>query len=866
MKKWVLILFFLSCIFTSAIMAFRLNEVCSDNATVATDYLGRYSDWIEIKNTTSTTIDLSLYCLSDSPANLSKFRFPAGRTLAPGQIILVWAVNEATTIAPNGDICGTNFAISASGEPVILSLFSDGTIIDQMPSTAIPEDISFGRAGDDMSWYFFSQPTPGSENSSSVNTLEPPEASLPGGWYPDPVAVNFVSSQPNVQIRYTTDGNDPTILSPLWQGPLTLHNRSSEPNGISTISTVLPNLPEPVNELDWWFPPATLIPKIHTIKARCFATGALPSSVVTKSYLVGIDHYDFPVVSLTFDPDDLFDPDTGIFIAGNGYDGVFFETANFMQNWDVPLHTEWFNTNGNLVYQKECEAEIHGTYTARAGMKSLRLKTSGIDNDVLSYPFFGNDYLSSFRYLILRNSGNDVHKTLFRDAFVENLMGEQNLDVSNFTPYIVFINGEYWGIHNLQERMRENFVSEHYNIPVTELDVIEKNLDVNAGDSVDYSALLTYLEQNDETQPWVWQYLETKIDMRNLREYMAGQIYAGNTDWPGNNIRYWRKRVPYTPNAPYGHDGRWRWLVYDMDFSYGLYQNPYWTHDTLNRALSDSLGWRTFLLRNLIQNEGFKRDFLNTIADRLNYNWQPSRVIAMIDQYETLYETSMPLHIDRWQLPSSMAIWRGEVNALRTFAINRPDFLRNLVVNRFNLAGIANLNLQIQPPEAAAIRMNGNVNLTSGSYKYFQGIPISLKVVPNQNWALVSFNGSQSDSISIIPGADQTIILVMQSVENDDDVLPSPVAWNLLVYPNPYSISYSYLNLKLNTSVQQYYGNYQLRIYNVKGQQIGSYAISIDDMKRGEWRISIPEYRPGLYIVKLLEGKSVRAVKKFTVR
>lgn len=866
MKNWVFvfIVFFVSLPYVMP--ALMINEVCSDNVTIIADYLGRYSDWIEIKNTTANTIDLNLYCLSDSPANLTKFRFPAGRTIAPGQIILVWAVNEATTIAPNGDICGTNFAISATGEPVLLSLFSNGNIVDQMPSTAIPEDTSYGRINGQTAWYFFSQPTPGVDNSTPVTTLDAPVSTLPGGWYPDPVAINFTTTQPNAEIRYTTDGNDPTTSSPLWQGPLTLHNRSSEPNGISTISTVLPNLPEPVNELDWWFPPATLIPKIHTIKARCFAAGALPSSVVTRSYLVGIDHYDFPVVSLTFDPEDLFDPDTGIYIAGNNYDGVLFETANFMQNWDVPLNTEWFNTNGNLVYQKECEAEIHGTYSSRAGMKSLRLKTSGTGTDIFNYPFFGNDYISSFRYLLLRNSGNDVHKTLFRDDFVEKLMGEQNLDVSAFTPYIVFINGEYWGIHNLQERMREYYISEHYNIPVIELDVIERNLDVNAGDSVDYSALLTYLEQNDETQSDVWQYLETKIDMRNLIEYMAGEIYAGNTDWPGNNIRYWRKRVPYAPTAPYGHDGRWRWLVYDMDFSYGLYQNPYWAHDTLSRALSDSLGWRTFLLRNLIQNEGFKRDFLNTIADRLNYNWQPSRVISLIDQYETQYESSMPLHIDRWQLPSSMAIWRGEVNALRTFATNRPDFLRNLIVNRFGLTGIANLNLQIQPPEAAVIRLNGNADLVTGNYKYFQGVPVSLKAIPNQNWELVSFNGASTDSLYIDPTADQTILLVMQSTANDDDPLPSPVVWNLQIYPNPYNNRHAYLNLKLNASVQQHADSYQIRIYNIKGQQVGVSQVSSDDVKKDEWKINVQDYRPGIYLVKILEGQTVRAVKKFTVR
>jgi hypothetical protein len=570
-----------------------INEVCSSNTSVITDYYERYSDWIEIKNTTDNTVDLNLYCLSDSPGNLRKFRFPVGSTIDPGEIILIWAVNETPTIDPNGEFCGTNFAISAGGEPIYLSLDAGPTIVDQMPNIPIGENISYGRIGDGTNWYYFTQPTPRLENTTSGYTalLSDPVASQTSGYFASSVSIDFTTPQSGSQIHYTTNGSVPTESSPAWVGPLILYNRSSESNNISTIPTVLPNLPEPVSELDWWFPPASNLPKIHTIRARCYADGALPSNTVTRTYMVGIDLFDLPIVSVIMDSTDLFDPDTGIYVAGNGYDGVDFLTANFMQNWDAPAYTDWFASNGNHIYQKEGETEIHGTYSARAGMKSLRLKTSGVGTDRFNYPFFGTDYLSSFRYLILKNNGNDLHMSLFRDNLIEELLKEQNLDVANFTPYVVFLNGEYWGIHNLQERMREYFVSEHYNIPVSDLDVLEEQWAVNSGNSLDYVALLDYIEQNDETNPEVWQYLETKIDMRNICEYMTGEIYAGNTDWLGNNIRYWRKRVPYTPNAPYGHDGRWRWMVYDLDYGFGLYQNPYWVHNTLWYALDPA--WRS---------------------------------------------------------------------------------------------------------------------------------------------------------------------------------------------------------------------------------------------------------------------------------
>jgi hypothetical protein len=850
--------------------ALRINEVCSSNSLLIADYYGNYEDWIELKNTSADTLNLNLYCLSDSPSNLRKFRFPAGSIIAPGQIILIWAVNNVTpTILPNGDFWGTNFAVSANGEPVYLSLYAGPVIVDQMPNTAIPQNVSYGRIGAGLEWYYFPQPTPREENTTpGYNTiLTDPIATQNSGWYATSVVVDFVSTQTGVEIRYTLDGSIPTESSPLWSAQQTLYDRSVEPNNLSLIPTVLPNLPPPVNELDWWFPPSSNIPKIHTFKARSFAPGALPSNAITKTYMVGIDLPDFPIVSVTLDPDDLFDDDIGIYVAGNGYNGVNWLTANFMQDWERPSVTEWFDVLGNLVYRKQADVEIQGTYTARAGMKSLRFKTPDNPDNYFNYPFFGTDYLSSFRYLVLRNSGNDVHMTLFRDNFVQGLMEEQNLDVSRFAPYIVFLNGEYWGVHTLQERVEEYFVSTRYGIPLSELDVIERDLDDLCGDDLDYRALLDYIEANDEADPAVWQYLETRIDMRNFIEYMAGQIYVGNTDWPGNNIRYWRKRVPFTPDAPYGHDGRWRWLVYDMDFSYGLYQNPYWMHDTLGGALNPELGWRTYLLRNLIQNPGFRNDFINTFADRLNHNWQPSGIISKIDQYEDQFESSMPQHIDRWCLPSTMGFWHGEVNALRTYAVNRPDFLRNSLVNQFALSGTANVTLQIEPENRAVIRMNNTVDLPAGNYTYFQNVPVAMQAIPNPGWEIVSFAGMQTDSLTINPTAEQTIQLVLQeTVSSDEEVIPSPQVWAFQVFPNPVKKNTSTLSIRFSGEGFKHAGELKMAVYNVKGQRITSHIIPVSALESGEWSMPLGKQSPGLYIIRMIQNKSLRATRKITIQ
>jgi len=800
-----------------------INEVCSSNTTVIADHLGNYEDWIELRNTSAVTINLNQYYLSDSVTNKTKFRFPVGSYIEPGQIIFVWAVNNVTPIInPNGDYWGTNFAISANGEPVALSYLdpidATVTIVDQMPSIAIPANVSYGRVGASLDWFYFIEPTPKTENTTQGYTalLSDPVAAVSSGWYPENTEVNFTTSMSGVEIRYTTDGSDPTEISPIWTGAITLQNRSSEPNQHSMISTVLPNLPEPVNELDLWSPPNSLVPKIHTIKTRCFGTGALPSKIVTCVYLVGINLYEFPIVTVTMDPDDLWDADTGIYVPGNGYDGSNFLTANFMQNWERKAVSDWFDAQGNHFWQKQSDIEIHGNYTARAGQKSLRFKAADLSGaNSLNYPFFGTDYLDHFKHLILRNSGNDVHMTMFRDNFVHTIIKEQGLDTANYRPFIVFLNGEFWGIHNLQEHMQEHYVSNHYDIPLTQLDVIERNLDVLSGDSADYSSILSYLELNDESDPSVWQYLETKIDMQNFKEYMSAEIIAGNTDWPGNNIRYWRKKVPYTPGAPYGHDGRWRWLVYDMDFSYGLYQSPAWIHDTLGRAIDPTLEWRTFLLRSLLNNQGFKNDFINTFADRLNYNWEPNKVINLVNQFQTRNYNTMPAHIERWNFPQSFALWLGEVQFLRDFANNRPDYLRSLIVSHFSLSGVANVTLSITPPGAAIVRINDRIDLVSGNYKYFQGVPISLEATFDPRWEIADFGGQQTSTLNLTPGANQTINLVLKpktpqnfTIQKDGtnlllswDAVYGATYYQVEYTDNPYNQIWSALPLTSQTSL-----------------------------------------------------------------
>src|SRR5690606_24769712 len=106
------------------------------------------------------------------------------------------------------------------------------------------------------------------------------------------------------------------------------------------------------------------------------------------------------------------------------------------------------------------------------------------------------------------------------------------------------------------------------------------------GDYEHYAALLNYLDTHSLSNVSNYNYVTTQLDPDNFIDHFLSCIYVGNVDWPHNNIEFWRKKTAsYQPNAPYGHDGRWRWIAKDLDFGFGYGEGSY-AHNTLAHASS----------------------------------------------------------------------------------------------------------------------------------------------------------------------------------------------------------------------------------------------------------------------------------------
>ena len=242
-------------------------------------------------------------------------------------------------------------------------------------------------------------------------------------------------------------------------------------------------------------------------------------------------------------------------------------------------------------------------------------------NSEFNYKFFPNLDLENFQSLILRNSGNDWNFTMLRDGFMTSLFHDVDLDVQAYRPMLVYLNGEFWGLYNLREKVNEHFIAAHHPVDPDEIDLIEVQW-ANEGSIDNYNSLVEYVSQANMTDPVVYDSLSKWIDIDNHIDYNVAQIFIDNRDWPGNNIKYWR---------PQSTDGKWRWVLYDTDFGFGIpWMGLGYDVNTLQFAVEangpewPNPPWSTFLLRKLFENQNYRDRFVNIYCDRLNTIFKPS--------------------------------------------------------------------------------------------------------------------------------------------------------------------------------------------------------------------------------------------------
>jgi Leucine-rich repeat (LRR) protein len=657
----------------------------------------------------------------------------------------------------------------------------------EMPDNGSDSYLSLRRYWDNISYTY---PINLPYYPDSVGT---PLFSHQSGFYTNGFYLTISTKESDEMIYYTLDGSDPSFNSQMemmgttksYTEPIFIQDRTDLPNQLSSIVT------------DKW---RQHIPSENVFKGTVVRaivvdgagnrSNALPQTyfVDTKKYM----RYSFPVVSIVTDADNLFDDEIGIYTFGNLYQNIYPDEpwenpANFTQRglkWERPASFEMFGVDGEMLLAQNIGLRIHGGYSRAFSPKSLRLVAGDEydEADLIQYDFFPrlNNRLNegradSFKTLILRNGGNDIGRALFRDALAQSLLESTHLDIQGYQPVILFINGEYWGIHTIRTRYDEQYFQSYYGIEPDELVVFERGMDFvrlgsNTDDGNNFSNLFRLLDENYSqnsfatpsslTDDRIYQQVAARVDIDNFISHFVAQTYFDNTDWPRTNVFTWAKTTNLSDSEAgisYGHDGRLRWMITDVDFGF---INP--EHNNLKRLIVELDNEpSTYILRALLENEEFKIAFINRFADYLNTIFHEDVVVGKVNEFEKLYLPEIEEHIQRWGVPGrSLASWRQNVDSIRNFALARPGYQRQHILEQFNLPGVVSVTLQADPTQGY-IQINsidiregvvGVDNPANWSGIYFQGIPVTVTAVPAPGYRFASWQetGSTQETLPLL--------------------------------------------------------------------------------------------------------------------
>lgn len=636
--------------------------------------------------------------------------------------------------------------------------------------------------------------------------LAAPYSDQPSGIYTSDVTLTLSHDTPGVTIFYTLNGNEPSPMDLVYTGPLILQNRAGDPNSYSTIPTN-PSFNYPMGAYDLdrandrgWLPPHGEVYKINVIRYRAYKPGYAPSEIVTQTFMVdplGAERYGFPVLSLVVDSTDMFSNESGIYVYGNHPDGNYAQKG---VAWERIANFELFDENGLLVLDKKIRARIHGGGSRSSAIKNLRLYGETAEESNFNFPFFENYALDQYKRIILRGGGHSP-SCFPRDDLANMLTEGLSVDQQHVRHIVLFLNGEYWGIHTIKERVDNYFIQNRYGVDDNEITIMDQEFDIQGNghqvDADEMESLEDFIIANDMTLQENYAYVLEKIDVDNYIDYMCSEIFLSNVDWVYSNVVIWRKTGPFNPSKEKPHDGKFRWVFYDFDGAFGGdCSQAYYTVNTLNAATiaSGTFASYTRFFRGLLENHTFRKKFVNRMCDLLNSQYRKNRVQQKVNEIYTKLTPGMQENVERWRYPStattlytrqietpSLTQWNLNFYYLNIFADRRQRKVRDHMMVKWGYPDSSLVTVDVNDELMGMVQVNtllinehlagvGAVTYPWSGY-YMNTVELPLKAVAKPGYRFVEWQGTGATTETILwnPSGDSSFTALF---EPDPDFQP----------------------------------------------------------------------------------------------
>lgn len=651
-----------------------------------------------------------------------------------------------------------------------------------------------------------------------------PEFSIKGGLYDEGFDLILSHPSTNATLLYTLDGSEPEpknlngstyqaatgyararsacdettfvtreMRTHRYKGPISIPDHLAENRSLTGINTVFSCTPVRPQEEPF---------RGTVVRARAFEPSKLPSLTETHTYLILPDiqsRYSVPVISIVVPEASFFGYNNGIYVPGRIADEWHKANPDAQVHWSNPANFNWrgaeegerrahievFAPNGSFLYRDDIGIRIHGQSSRNYPLKSLRIigrQRWGGQGYVPfeSFPDFKSWYMNqdaprTYSTLILRNSGNDHAHAYYRDAFLQSLVAGTRLDTQAYQLGVHFLNGVYWGLINVRERYDPSYLKSRYHVAPENVSILYCDHRSTSGILVkhgSYDDAEDFLDFVSEAESGVFQEREQelikKIDIEQLFLMYALQIYSRNHDWPQDNCLLWRVSEigDITGSEGASNTTRWRFLMMDMDFGFGLSPDSelggHVADNSLARVvhLTDEPNvWRRRAIKRNPVNRLFRalvledlmwqQRFLVVLSDLLNDQFEESRVLRQLNDFEQRIAPLRAEHNARWQVDTAYPA------VMEEFAMQRPRIVRDHAVDAFGLSGTFKLIVQNSYPERGDVRVNSILLSTKWrpyhAYQefplqwtgvYFADLPLTLEALPQEGYTFIGWKAA----------------------------------------------------------------------------------------------------------------------------
>ena len=713
----IIFLFLLFIVSSNSIAQIVINEFSAYKGIF--DENNQETDWIELYNNSNEAISLSNYFLTDNLNNLEKWPLP-DVFLMPDQIITFYSSGKDTQFNDGvNNYYHTNFKLSPSEH---IALYDGNEIVD---SAYINSDLYFGlsmgKSPDGSNqWCYFDNVTPNALNGQSLcyqGITDEAIIELESGWYSEPQSISILGSgQDNFYVFYTTDGSVPTIYDIPYTKPIFINSNTC-------------------------------------ISFRSFSYNYLPSKLIDRTYIFEEDNHGLAVFSIHTNPENLWNEQSGIYVSGpNASEDYPYYGSNFWQPWSKFSRIEYFDGNKTKKAEESLDLEIHGGWSRAEPQKSFRLDfkskyTGRLEEAVIP----AKNHIESYNNFNLRNGGQHTWSDKMQDALISRIASETNVNYMAYEPCIAYLNGEYWGVYGIREKIDEHYIEDNYGFNSDSIDLMNA-WNVLAGS--DENALDSYqsIMSEDANSNGFYELFSSIWNIDNYIDYFVIQTFIQNMDWMGiawgaNNIKMWR---------PQTDDGKWNYVLYDTDGALGYFGQSYYDNYLAYAMNPAYISQHSQIFNKVLQNDEFRCQFTNRYADLINTSLSFESAQEKTDIIKNDMQEAMPRHIERWQNSgnlngtiSSMPAWENSINNILNYYGERVSTAQSFLNYTLYLDGMNDISLDVFPTNSGSINLNTiSVDEFPWNGVYFNDCEIDITAIADSGYSFTHWSDLEDNIIS----------------------------------------------------------------------------------------------------------------------